>query len=74
MPNPVTKDEIRRVEAFMRKTFGSPSLEVRARQRATDAAEVYLKGDFLGVVSKDTDDGEVCFQFNMTILDIDLEE
>lgn len=75
MANPkfVTPDEIKRVEAYMRKVFGARTLEVRARQKAADAAEVYLGGEFLGVVSKDTEDGEMCFQFNMTILDIDLE-
>ena len=72
-PNPVSPDELKRVEAFLRKTFGSKSIEVRGRQKAADAAEVYVGGEFLGVVSKDTEDGEVCFQFNMTILDIDLE-
>lgn len=69
----IKPDELKRIEAFMRKTFGAKSLEVRGRQKAADAAEVYLGGEFLGVLSKDTEDGEVCYQFNMTILDIDLE-
>lgn len=58
----------------MRKVFGARSIEVRGRQKAADAAEVYVGGEFLGVVSKDTEDGETCFQFNMTILDVDLEQ
>ena len=69
----VTPDELKRVEAYMRKTFGAKSIEVRGRQKAADAAEVYVGGEFLGVVSKDTEDGELCYQFSMTILDIDLE-
>ena len=72
-PQPVSPAEIKRVEAFLRKTFGSRSIEVRGRQKAADAAEVYVGGEFVGVVSKDTEDGELCYQFNMTILDIDLE-
>ena len=72
-PKPVTPDELKRVEAYLRKTFGSRAIEVRGRQRAADAAEVYVNGEFAGVVAKDTEDGETCFQFNMTILDIDLE-
>jgi Protein of unknown function (DUF3126) len=71
--NAVTPDEIKRVQAYLRKTFGSPSIEVRGRQKAADAAEVYVNGEFAGVVAKDTEDGELCFQFTMTILDIDLE-
>jgi hypothetical protein len=30
-------------------------------------------GEFLGVVFEDNEDGETCYHFNMTILDIDLE-
>lgn len=70
---PVSPAEIKRVEAYLRKTFGSRSIEVRGRQKAADAAEVYVGGEFIGVVSKDTEDGELCYQFSMTILDIDLE-
>lgn len=72
-PQPVTPAEIKRVEAYLRKTFGARSLEVRGRQKAADAAEVYVGGEFIGVISKDTEDGELCYQFTMTILDIDLE-
>ena len=72
-PKAVTPDELKRVEAYLRKTFGAPSIKVKGRQKAADAAEVYVGEEFLGVVSKDTEDGELCYQFSMTILDIDLE-
>lgn len=72
-PKAVSQDELKRVESYMRKVFGARGIEVRGRQKAADAAEVYIGDEFLGVVSKDTEDGEVCYQFNMTILDIDLE-
>lgn len=72
-PPAVSQDELKRVEAYMRKVFGNRGIQVRGRQKAADAAEVYLGDEFLGVVSKDTEDGEICYQFNMTILDIDLE-
>ena len=72
-PKPVTPDELKRVEAYLRKTFGSRSIEVRGRQKAADAAEVFVGGEFIGILSKDTEDGELCYQFSMTILDIDLE-
>lgn len=70
----VTPVELKRVEAYLRKTFGTKAIEVRGRQKAADAAEVYVNDEFAGVVAKDTEDGELCFQFTMTILDIDLEE
>ena len=70
---PVTAAELKNVEGYMRKLFGNKTIEVRGRQKAADAAEVYVGGEFVGVLSKDTEDGDECFQFSMTILDIDLE-
>lgn len=72
-PQPVSPAELKQVEAYLRKIFGSRTIEVRGRQKAADAAEVYVGGEFVGIISKDTDDGELCYQFSMTILDIDLE-
>ena len=72
--NALTKPELDKLQAYLRKTLSNKSVEVRARQRAVDAAEVYVGGEFLAVVSKDLEDGETCYQLSMTILDIDLEE
>jgi hypothetical protein len=70
----LSKEEISKLQQYMRKLFRSDGLEVRSRQKATDSAEVYLRDDFLGLVSKDIEDGEICYQFNMSILDYDLDE
>jgi hypothetical protein len=63
-----------RVETYLRKTFNAPKLELRTRPKKDDSAEVYINDEFLGVLSKDEEDGELCYHFNMTILDLDLEE
>ena len=70
---PISPAELKRVEAYLRKLFGARTIEVRGRQKAADAAEVYVGDEFIGVLSKDTEDGELCYQVSMTILDIDLE-
>jgi hypothetical protein len=70
----LTREEVIKLQNYLRKTFASPAIEVRARQKATDAAEIYMRGEFLGVVSKDTEDGDVCYQINMTVLELDLDE
>lgn len=70
----LTKPELDKLQVYLRKVLSNKSVEVRARQRAVDAAEVYVGGEFLAVVSKDLEDGETCYQLSMTILDIDLEE
>ena len=35
---------------------------------------MYVGDEFVGVISKDTEDGDVCYQISMTVLDIDLEQ
>ena len=70
---PISPAELKRVEAYFRKLFDNRSIEVRGRQKAADAAEVYVGDEFIGVLSKDAEDGELCYQVSMTILDIDLE-
>ena len=32
-----------------------------------------IMDEFLGVVFEDKEDGDICYHFNMTILDIDIE-
>lgn len=68
----LTPQESKSVETYLRKLFGNKSIEVRGRQKAADAAEIYVGGEFVGVLSKDTEDGEICYQMSVTILDIDL--
>ncbi|MCB8840147.1 DUF3126 family protein [Aurantimonas sp. VKM B-3413] len=66
-------DEIRKLEGYLKKTFKGADLQVRAMPRKSDTAEVYLNDEFAGLISKDTEEGEVSYHFTMTILDIDLE-
>ena len=70
----LSKEEVVRLQTYLRKVFGTEALQVRTRDRANDSAELYLRDEFLGVVSKDTEDGDVCYQVNMTILDVDLND
>jgi hypothetical protein len=67
---PLKPEEIRKLDAFFKRTFQNPRLEVKARPRKEDSAEVYVGDEFLGIVFKDEDDGD--YNFSMAILDIDL--
>ncbi len=44
-------DEIRKVQTYMRNTFKSPELEVRARPRKDDSAEVISTMSFSALSS-----------------------
>jgi hypothetical protein len=63
-------DEIRKLDAYFKRVFQNPKLQVKARPRKEDSAEVYVGDEFLGIVFKDEDDGD--YNFSMAILDIDL--
>lgn len=67
-------DEIRKVEAYMRSKFELPSLQVRARPRKDDSAEVYIGEEFIGVIFRDDEDEDLSWNFQMAILEIDLED
>lgn len=68
------KDELARLEAYLRKTFGAKNLTVRARPKKVDSAEVYINDDFVAVLFREDEDGETSYQFQMAILEMDLEE
>ena len=66
-------EEIRKLEAYFKRTFNNPALQVKARPHKKDSAELYLGEEFLGVIFRDDEDGELSYNFSMAILDIDLD-
>lgn len=65
-------DEIKKLDAYFKRVFHNPGLQVKARPRKDDSAEVYMGDEFLGIVFKDDEEGELSYNFSMAILDIDL--
>jgi len=68
------KEEIKKLEVYLRKVFRRENLEVRARAKKDDSAEVYIADEFIGVLYRDDEDGELSWNFQMAILEIDLVE
>ncbi len=67
------KDEIAKLQAYLRKTFGTPTLEVKAQPKKDDMAEVFIQGEFVAALYREVEDGETSYQLQMAILDMDLE-
>ena len=44
------------------------------RANKDDSAEVYFGDEFIGVIFRDDEDGDVSYDFNMAILEIDLPD
>lgn len=66
-------EEIKKLDAYFKRTFDNQKLSVKARPRKDDSCEVFLDDEFLGLLYKDEDEGELSYNFSMAILDIDLE-
>lgn len=64
--------EINKLETYLQKIFGNPELILDRETRKDDSIEVALDGEFIGVVYRDEDEGELSFSFNMAILSEDL--
>jgi hypothetical protein len=68
----MTRTETLRVQRYLREQFGNENFVLKERRPADGTAEVLLGDEFIGVVYRDEDEGEVSFAFHMTILDMDL--
>ncbi len=69
-PQPLSVQELVRIQTVLREMLGAKTLAVRARGRLKDSAEVFVGDESLAIVSADT----ASYQFQMAILDIDLED
>jgi hypothetical protein len=69
----VDRKEIQKLETYFRKRFNMPAIEVKQRPQKQDSAEVYIGDEFIGVLFRDDEDGDLSYNFTMAILDIDLE-
>ena len=67
------RSEIQKLETFFRRRFNAPAIQVRQRPQKDDSAEVYFGDEFVGVVFRDEEDGDLSYNFTMAILDIDLD-
>ncbi len=64
--------ETSRVEAFLKKTFSNSTIKVIQPKKAGAPIEVSVGGEFIGVLHRDEDDGEVSYSLHITILEEDL--
>jgi len=67
------KAEIQKVETYLRRTFSNTAIRVVARPRKKDSAEVFIGEEFVGVIFEDKEDGDLSYNFQMAILDTDLD-
>jgi hypothetical protein len=67
-----SKPEVARLQKYLQDKFTNKKISLLERKEVKDSLEVTLGGEFIGVVYKDEDEGEVSYDFNMAILAMDL--
>ena len=70
----MTDEELKSIESYLNKVFRSEEIVVKKRKSISDSCEIYLDDEFLGLIYKETEEGEEDYQFHMTILKEDLTE
>ena len=65
---------LKKIESFFKQKFNNKKIKIEGRANKDDSAEVFIEDEFIGVVFEDDEDGEICYQFNMTILNEDLND
>lgn len=66
--------EIGKVQNYLRKAFGNNRMTVIPPPKEGAPVEVHVGDEFMAVLHRDEDEGEVSYSLVMTILDIDLED
>lgn len=70
----MTREETAKLEKYLRGLFKMDTIKLHARVQKADSVEVNVGEEFIGVIYKDEDEGELSFHFQMTILDFDLPD
>ena len=67
----MNQTEAVRVQLYMRQLFGNDRIILKLRPK-DGSAEVMMGQEFIGVLFRDDEDGDVSYAFNMAILEEDL--
>ncbi len=67
------KSDFVKIQAYLRKLFGNDQIKVMARPKKTDSAEVFIGDEFIGILFEDDEDEDKSYNFQMAILDTDLD-
>jgi hypothetical protein len=70
--NVMTPNEIARVQDYLRRTFGNDRITIVPPPKRGAPIEMLIGDEFIGVVHRDEDEGEVSYDLHITILSEDL--
>ena len=68
----MTQDELKKLTHYLQTKFANPNISVRPNVSDNSMAEVYISSEFIATIYRDEEDGEISYDLNMSIIDIDL--
>ena len=68
----MTPTEIAKVQTYLRRTFGSDRIAIHPPAKRNAPVEVYAGGEFIGVLHRDEEEGEVSYDLHISVLEEDL--
>ncbi len=69
----MTETELLKLSNYLKTKFCNNNINVKLNLSDNNMAEVYILNEFIGTIYKDEDEGEISYDFNMSIIDIDLQ-
>jgi hypothetical protein len=70
----VDLQEVKKLDVYLKRLFGNQKIRVVPRPKKDDSAEVYIGDEFVGVLFVDDEDDDRSYNFQMAILETDLQE
>lgn len=68
----MNRTEILRLRKYLNDKFKTNNFELNAGNQKDGSMELHFSGEFLGVIYRDEDEGEVSYALNIAILEEDL--
>lgn len=68
----MTPNEIARVQDYLRSTFGNSRIAIDVPKKPGAPVEVRIGDEFIGVLHRDEEEGEISYSLLVTILEEDL--
>ena len=68
----MTPNEVIRLQTYLRKLFANDKIAIVAPKKKGAPVEILVGQEFIGVVHRDEDEGEVSYALQISILEEDL--
>ena len=69
-----SENEIESIQTYLQQLFWNPEILIKRGEGKDSPIEVFVGKEFIGVIYKNEDEGEISYDWNMSILPEDIEK